>query len=229
MNIIDISKYSESLKKCKLFKNFSHEDIIHTFNYQKNSVKSYSADDLLFIQEEHCNHLSVVLQGVVEIQKIECDGNVLTVATLKEGNVFGENLLFGDRNLYPMSVICKSPATVLHIHKSYVDILLNNNSEFLYILLRILSNKALALSSKLKQVSMKSLRKMICNDIISLHKRNNSLSFPLAMSKKEWADKLGVQRPSLSRELMNMKKEDIINYDRSNITILNLEEIENSL
>ena len=46
------------------------------------------------------------------------------------------------------------------------------------------------------------------------------------MSKKEWADKLGVQRPSLSRELMNMKKDGLIDYDRKNIKILDLEEIE---
>ncbi len=29
------------------------------------------------------------------------------VATLNRGNVFGENLLFGDRNFYPMSVVAK--------------------------------------------------------------------------------------------------------------------------
>ena len=41
------------------------------------------------------------------------------------------------------------------------------------------------------------------------------------MSKKEWADKLGVQRPSLSRELIKMKEEGIIDYDKDTISILN--------
>ena len=48
------------------------------------------------------------------------------------------------------------------------------------------------------------------------------------MSKKDWADKLGVQRPSLSRELINMKKDGLIDYDRSKIIILDLEEIKDN-
>jgi CRP-like cAMP-binding protein len=86
----------------------------------------------------------------------------------------------------------------------------------------------MALSSKLKQVSMKSLRQMICNYILSLYKKDKSLEINLNMSKKDWADKLGVQRPSLSRELINMKKDGLIDYDRSKIIILDLEEIKDN-
>jgi Mn-dependent DtxR family transcriptional regulator len=39
------------------------------------------------------------------------------------------------------------------------------------------------------------------------------------MNREEWAERLGVQRPSLSRELIRMKEEGIINYDRCNIWI----------
>ena len=43
------------------------------------------------------------------------------------------------------------------------------------------------------------------------------------------AESLGVTRPSLSRELINMKEIGLIDYSRSYIEILNLEEIENIL
>lgn len=216
----------ESLKNCKLFKDFSDSEITEIINSKDSSIKFYSSNDVIFMQEESCNHLSIVLDGIIEIQKLDADGNILIVSTLEKGNVFGESLLFGDRHFYPMSVVCKNSSNVIHIHKSYVENLLQKNHEFLIIFLRILSNKAMALSSKLKQVSMKSLRQMLCNFLLALHKKHNSLEFPLNMSKKEWADKLGVQRPSLSRELMNMKKDGLIDYDRSNVILLDLEEIE---
>lgn len=45
------------------------------------------------------------------------------------------------------------------------------------------------------------------------------------MSKKDWAEKLGVQRPSLSRELIKMKEEGLIDYDKEKIFIKDINAI----
>ena len=45
------------------------------------------------------------------------------------------------------------------------------------------------------------------------------------MTKEKLSEFLGVTRPSLSRELINMKKLRLIDYSRNNILILDLEEI----
>ena len=49
------------------------------------------------------------------------------------------------------------------------------------------------------------------------------------MTKEKLAESLGITRPSLSRELINMKHLGLIDYSRNHIKILNLEEIENIL
>jgi Mn-dependent DtxR family transcriptional regulator len=46
------------------------------------------------------------------------------------------------------------------------------------------------------------------------------------MTKKDWADKIGVQRPSLSRELIKMKEEGIIEYYKNIIIIEDLKALE---
>ena len=46
------------------------------------------------------------------------------------------------------------------------------------------------------------------------------------MKREELADYLGTTRPSLSRELMNMQDEGLIEIDRSKIKILNREDLE---
>ena len=43
------------------------------------------------------------------------------------------------------------------------------------------------------------------------------------VTKKDLAEKFGVQRSSLSRELNKMRKEGLIEYDAYSITIINLE------
>ena len=41
------------------------------------------------------------------------------------------------------------------------------------------------------------------------------------LTKKELADRIGVQRTSLSRELQKMKNEGLLEYDKSSISVLN--------
>lgn len=219
---MDFKKLS-NIKECRLFSHFSDHDIQELLSSGFASVKSYLKEDLLFSEGEYCDFLSVVIEGKIEIQKLDSNGNILVVATLNRGNVFGENLLFGDRNFYPMSVVAKENSQVLHIKKDYIYKLCSSNEPFLRELLRILSNKALNLSSKLKQVTMKSIREMICNYLLKKYNKEKSTTIKLEFSRKDWADKLGVQRPSLSRELMKMRDAGLIDFSKNIIEIKDLE------
>ena len=49
----------------------------------------------------------------------------------------------------------------------------------------------------------------------------------LKMNREELADYLGVARPSLSRALMKMQNEGMIEVDRTHIKILDIEKLEN--
>lgn len=218
-----LREYITTLNNISLFKNFSEEDIINLMNDFNYTIKEYEKDDVVFMEDELCKNLSILLEGNIEIQKIDPNGKILTVANLKTGDVFGENLLFGDKNLYPMTVISKSSSRVLNLPKESVASLCQKNEIFLYAFLKILSNKAVALSSKLKEVTLKTIRQKICEFLIMQYNSSKSNYITLPMSKKEWADKLGIQRPSLSRELIKMKEENIIDYDKDVIQIKNIE------
>ncbi|EGT3614803.1 Crp/Fnr family transcriptional regulator [Clostridium perfringens] len=222
-------KKLHNIKDCSLFSHFSDNDIHELLSSGFVSIKSYSKEDLLFSEGEYCNFLSVIIDGKIEIQKLDSNGNILVVATLSRGNVFGENLLFGDRNSYPMSVVSRENTEVLHIKKDYIYKLCSSNESFLRELLRILSNKALNLSSKLKQVTMKSIREMICHYLLEKYNEEKSTTIKLNFSRKDWADKLGVQRPSLSRELMKMRDSGLIEFSKNIIIIKDLNGLKDNL
>lgn len=222
-------KNLSNIRDCRLFSHFNDNDIQELLNSGFVSVKSYSKEDLLFSEGEYCNFLSLVLDGTIEIQKLDSNGNVLVVSTLNSGNVFGENLLFGDKNFYPMSVVAKENSKVLHIKKDYIYKLCSTNESFLRELLRILSNKALNLSSKLKQVTMKSIREMICNYLLEKYNKEKTTTIKLDFSRKDWADKLGIQRPSLSRELMKMRDLGLIDFSKNIIEIKDLKGLKANL
>ena len=62
--------------------------------------------------------------------------------------------------------------------------------------------------------------------LVIIQKSNN---IKLNMTKEKLSESLGTTRPSLSRELINMKECGLIDYDRNSILILDLKEIENIL
>ncbi|WP_297518725.1 Crp/Fnr family transcriptional regulator [uncultured Clostridium sp.] len=218
--------YFENLKESKLFASFSDEELQKLKSSNEYFIKSYKAEDVLFIEEEDCEHLSIILEGKVELQKLDSHGNILIVSSFETGNSFGEALLFGDRHLYPMSIVAKEKCTVIHIKKDCIFKLCTSNETFLKELLRLFSNKALILNSKLKQVSMKSLREMIAHFLVTKYNQTQDTTITTHMTKKEWSEKLGVRRPSLSRELIKMKLEGLIEYNRKEIFIKDIERLE---
>ena len=218
--------YFENLKESKLFSNFSDKELQKLKDSNEYFIKSYQKEDVLFIEEEDCEHLSIILTGKVELQKLDSNGNILTVSSFEVGNSFGEALLFGDRHQYPISVVAKENCTVINIKRDYIFKLCTTNEEFLKELLRLFSNKALILNSKLKQVSMKSLREMISHFLVTKYNQTQNPVITTHMTKKEWSEKLGVTRPSLSRELIKMKLEGLIEYNRREIIIKDIERLE---
>lgn len=220
-----LKHYIDTLNNTPLFKNFNEKDFELLFGNADYTISEYSKDSIVFNTNEECNKLNIILDGSIRIQKIDPFGRSLVITEFKSGDIVGEALLFGKRNTYPMTGISTVNTIILHIPKKTILYLCQNYDTFLIEFLRFLSGKSVTLSSKLDQISLKTIREKICEFILLKYKKNNKMKVKLNMSKKEWADKLGVQRPSLSRELIKMKSEGLIDYDKHYIYIKNLEKI----
>jgi len=84
-------------------------------------------------------------------------------------------------------------------------------------------NNTLILTDKIKTLSLKSIRQCIIDFLMYESYVQKSNVIKLEVTKKDLAEKFGVQRSSLSRELNKMRKEGLIEYDAYSITIINLE------
>jgi len=226
---MDLKDYIHSLNNIPLFKNFTEEDLFLFFERFDYKLSYYGKEGIIFIENEKCLTFNIILDGKVEIQKIDSLGKILVITEFYPGDTLGENLLFGKSNRFPMSGIAKTKTTILSISKESVLHLCQKDKVFLAQFLGAISDKAITLSQKLKQVTLKTIRQRICQMLIKEYRASNSLQIQLNMKKKDWADKMGVQRPSLSRELIKMKEDGLIDYDRQYIYIRDLNGIKNSL
>jgi CRP-like cAMP-binding protein len=224
-----LGNYIKTLNNMNLFKNFTEEDFINLFKNIDYRISRYNKDSIIFIEGRECNTLNIILNGNVRIQKIDSFGKTLVVVDFTEGDTYGETLLFGTPNIYPMTGICTMDTTVLYISKETVIYLCKKDDIFLIEFLKLLSEKSVTLSSKLKQISLKTIRQKISEFILLDFNKNQSMKIRLNMTKEEWADVIGVQRPSLSRELLVMKKLGLIDYDYNYIYVKDLEGLRNIL
>lgn len=217
---MNINKYKNLISHTYLFNNFTPDEVSLLFQDDYYQIKSYEDSSIIYLQNQICNSIDILLEGEVAIQKIDKEGKVLTITSFNAGDIMGGSLAFSKSNYYPMTVMAKSKSSVLHMEKDFIIKLCQNNKEFLIKFLESLSGKNLILTDKINFMSMKSIRDKIIDLLTYEYYIQNNTTIELTMSKKDLAEKFGVQRPSLFRELRKMKDEGIIDYDHKHIEIL---------
>ncbi|MCM8709437.1 Crp/Fnr family transcriptional regulator [Clostridium sp. SYSU_GA19001] len=220
---MNIKDYLNILRLTELFGGFSNEELLNLFKTHNYIISKYNKGSIIHFETEKCNYWDIILKGQVFIQKIDEKGNVLTITEFKVGDSIGGNLLFSKYPYYPMSVLAKCDTEILHINKDFVLLLCQISQDFLIQFLTCISDKTAILTSKIKSISMKSIRESIIEFLNYEYYTQKNKKIKLYITKKELAEKLGFQRTSLSRELNKMKKDGLIDYDANYITICNFD------
>ena len=106
------------IKKNQLFSGVSEENIKNISKDIKYYIKTYNKGEIIAHEDDECRSLSLVLSGVVEIQRLYLNGKYIVLNRLNEGDVFGEALVFSKARTYPATFISLNESKVLFIDKS---------------------------------------------------------------------------------------------------------------
>ncbi|MGI6554438.1 MAG: Crp/Fnr family transcriptional regulator [Bacillota bacterium] len=208
------------IKNTTLLNPLPQEDILANLNNGKFKVVSYKKNSVVHFDGEPCSKLEVILAGKVVVDRIDESGNLLTIAEFYSDDILGGNLLFSGNPYYPMTVSTQLPSTILEIERETLFELLQHNAAFLRTYLEFVSDHAFILGDKIRHYVNKTVRERIMSYLYRESQKQNSKHIKLPMTKKALAEKIGVQRTSLSRELAKMKKDGLILFDRDSITLL---------
>ncbi len=221
-----MKEYYYTLKKCPLFKNVDLKSLEEIFNNIDYQIKKFDLNENIYWENDICDEVNIILEGEINIQSISSSGKIFRVLHFTKGNIFGEGLIFSDLNKYPISVTASEKNTkTLIISKKNLIKAFSINTELTTSFMKILSNRITLLNDKVKILALQSIRKKICYFILKKYKKNEDLKIDIGMNKETLAESLAIPRPSLSRELIKMKNENIINYDKKYIYILNIDAI----
>lgn len=224
----DIKERIANLSKIHLFKNISEEELERMFRCSKTVERSFENESYIFRQGETPRHLFLVLEGKVIIAKDFASGRRDVLFVVEQGDVFGEMFLFADAGNYWYDAIAQGKVRVLEIPWNFFYCFCSNACEHHRMITRnmleIQSEKNFSMTRKLHLLSGTTLRERI--SLWLLEQAGEIDVVNLTMNREELADYLGTTRPSLSRELMKMQQEKLIEADRSVIRIIDRETLE---
>ena len=221
---------AQKLKDTKLFIGLNEEEILTCLKSGDFNIEEFEKDETIFHVGDKAKHINVLIDGAVSICRDSMDGKRSIVAIFNTvGAIFGEVFLFLDNKGYEHYARAASKVKLLKISKDY---LFEGSKEgkdyhkvFLGNMLSDLAFKNYYLNRKVQILSCSSLRQKIAMFLIQNMDRNKRCISGLG--REEMADLLNTARPSLSRELMKMQEEGIIEIDKKHIIIKNIEALEN--
>lgn len=182
--------------------------------------RTYGRDEIIHMDGDRCHQMELILSGNVIIERIDSEGNLLTITEFFPGDLIGGNLLFSKNPHYPLTVTAKQPVILLEFSKEMTFELCKRYPEFLACYLEYISDHTLLLGDKIKHYVQRTIRESLMAYLESELKRQGVNPIRLSISKKALAERIGVQRTSLSRELQKMKHDGLIDYDATHIKLL---------
>ncbi len=225
----------ENIKDCErihLFRDISREEIEKMFRCSRTAERSFEDGSYVFRQGETPKNLFLILEGSVMISKDFASGKRDVLFVVGQGDVFGEMYLFADAKTYWYDAIAQGKVKLLEIPWEFFYCFCSNACEHHRMItknmLEIQSEKNFAMTRKLHLLSGTTLRERIALWLTEQADDSSAGTHivRLAMNREELADYLGTTRPSLSRELMKMQQEQLIEADKNTIKIVDRDALE---
>ena len=219
-----MNDYLELIKQAAITKSIASEEIAFYISEGSFKITTYCKNNVVHFVGETCSKLEIILAGKVAVERIDESGNLMTIAEFLSDEILGGNLLFSRNPHYPMTITAKQPTVILEINKDRLFQLFSDNHEFLKSYLEFVSDHATILGDRIKHYVNKTIRESIMCYLDHERRNQNSNIIKLGITKKALAEKIGVQRTSLSRELAKMRDEGLIKFDSESIEVLTCED-----
>ena len=119
------------MKKSSLFNPFSTKELEIYLKKGVFTVKKYQKENILHFEDEPCTKLEIILSGLVVVERIDEEGNILTISEFLGGDLLGGNLLFSGNPRYPMTITAKDSTIIVEVQKERLFQLFIDYPDFL--------------------------------------------------------------------------------------------------
>lgn len=219
-----MGNYFDILKDLSLFEGIHSQDISKMMPCLAAKVKAYKKETYIKQEGDAADFIGIVLEGMIQILQDDYNGNRNITSAFGPGQLFAEAFACAAISTLPVSILAATDCSILFLD---IQKLLQSctkacgfHSKLIQNLLKIVSGKNLLLSKKLSYMSHKTTGEKLIAYLCDQAKEHHSLEFTIPYNRQALADYLGVERSALSAEIGKLRREGVLETNRSYFKLL---------
>lgn len=219
----------DTLATSNLFEGIATAEIEMLLSGHNYDIREYNSDDVFALTGSKVNHLMIVIEGGLNTRMVSDSGKYIQIEKIEKGKVVAPAMLFATRNEFPVNVIPEDETSVFFMHRESFLKAMQENEKLLMNFIRSVSDINRFLSSRIRSLSLKSIRGKLSEYLLLLSgEQGNKNQITIPLTRQELADKFAVSRQSLIRSLTELEEEGLISVEGREVTIIrhNLLELE---
>jgi CRP/FNR family transcriptional regulator, cyclic AMP receptor protein len=187
--------------------------------------KLFTAGELLFSEGEPCNGLHVIARGKVRIFKTSISGREQVLALNGPGETVAELPVF-DGGPYPASALAVQDAEIAFVSRRDFQAFCLEHPEVALKVLSVVGARLRRLVGIIEELSFTTIRQRLIAMLVKLAQTNGKttdrgVEFQLPATHQELANQLGTVRELISRNLMRLQAEGLLEVDARQIVVKN--------
>lgn len=187
-------------------------------------ISTFHKGEIIAFEGENLKHIGLILSGAVDMVKEDLWGNKTMLIRARKHELFGETFACGDDNLSVVTFLASEDARIMFMPFDRVMHSCTRACIFHHQLIenmvRVIAQKNRDLMRKTEVISKKTLREKIMAYLSIQAQLQNSRYIELPLGRIELAEYLCADRSALTRELVKMKQDGLIDYDKNCFRIL---------
>ena len=195
----------KTLRETVVFNDLDEDTIKDILEKTKYEIKKYSLDESIAFRGDEVKGLYIILKGTLITEMLTEEGNIIKIEELVPSDVIASAFIFGKNNSFPVDLSVKDEAEIFFVERKEFLKLLFSQEKILENFLNEISNKTQLLTSKIwNSFNNKTIKKKFC-DYVKRNQKNNEFFIENLGALAEF---FGVERPSLSRVLSELVKDE---------------------
>lgn len=171
----------------------------------------------------------LLMEGRLQGEMVDFAGNSLKIEELDPPQMVAAAFLYGPKSKFPVFLNARTDGKIMIILKKEFTDMLSLESRVMVNYINIVSGKAQFLSGKITFLSLRTIKEKIAYYILQMMKNGGNGYVAIDQTQTNLAELFGVTRPSLSRTVQEMEKQDIFTWSRDNIVIKDLKKLNSIL
>ncbi len=185
--------------------------------------KLFSTGELLFSEGEPCHGLHIIARGKVRIFKTSMSGREQVLAVNTPGESVAEVPVF-DGGPFPASAVAIEDAEIAYISRRDFQAYCMEHPEVALKVLQVVGTRLRRLVGIIEELSFTTIRQRLIATLVKLAqsegtKTARGIEFLLPATHQELANQLGTVRELISRNLMRLQAEGLLDVDARQIVV----------